>query len=84
MRAWLKVISRRLKATNCRFNKYRDAVLNREDTKMTSIGFIGLGNMGGPMLANLVKAGHDVKAFDLVPEAMARERDQMLLRHAQP
>jgi 3-hydroxyisobutyrate dehydrogenase len=39
---------------------------------MTDIGFIGLGNMGGPMLANLVKAGHTIKAFDLVPEAMAR------------
>lgn len=32
------------------------------------IGFIGLGNMGGPMAANLVKAGHDVTAFDLVAE----------------
>src|SRR6185437_12829112 len=28
-------------------------------------GFIGLGNMGGPMAANLVKAGHDVTGFDL-------------------
>ena len=33
---------------------------------MTSIAFIGLGNMGGPMAANLVKAGHKVTAFDLV------------------
>ena len=33
---------------------------------MTSIAFIGLGNMGGPMAGNLVKAGHSVKAFDLV------------------
>src|SRR6202165_820509 len=33
---------------------------------MTSIAFIGLGNMGGPMAANLVKAGHKVVAFDLV------------------
>jgi len=32
---------------------------------MTAIGFIGLGNMGGPMAANLVKAGHDVTGFDL-------------------
>jgi len=32
---------------------------------MTSIAFIGLGNMGGPMAANLVKAGHKVTAFDL-------------------
>ena len=29
------------------------------------IGFIGLGNMGGPMAANLAKAGHDVTGFDL-------------------
>jgi 3-hydroxyisobutyrate dehydrogenase len=32
---------------------------------MATIGFIGLGNMGTPMLANLVKAGHKVTAFDL-------------------
>lgn len=30
------------------------------------IGFIGLGNMGGPMAANLAEAGHDVFGFDLV------------------
>lgn len=29
------------------------------------IGFIGLGNMGGPMAANLAKAGHQVTGFDL-------------------
>jgi 3-hydroxyisobutyrate dehydrogenase len=34
---------------------------------MTHIAFIGLGNMGGPMAANLVKAGHSVVGFDLVP-----------------
>jgi 3-hydroxyisobutyrate dehydrogenase len=33
---------------------------------MTTIAFIGLGNMGGPMAANLVKAGHQVIGFDLV------------------
>src|SRR5260370_74050 len=33
---------------------------------MASIAFVGLGNMGGPMAANLVKAGHKVVAFDLV------------------
>ena len=38
---------------------------------MTNIAFIGLGNMGGPMAANLVKAGHTVTAFDLMPEALA-------------
>lgn len=35
------------------------------------IAFIGLGNMGGGMAANLVKAGHDVNAFDLSEEALA-------------
>jgi 3-hydroxyisobutyrate dehydrogenase len=39
---------------------------------MATIGFIGLGNMGGPMLANLVKAGHTVRAFDLSTDALAR------------
>jgi 3-hydroxyisobutyrate dehydrogenase len=34
---------------------------------MTTIAFIGLGNMGNPMAANLVKAGHPVLGFDLVP-----------------
>ncbi|MBO6716468.1 MAG: 3-hydroxyisobutyrate dehydrogenase [Rhizobiaceae bacterium] len=33
---------------------------------MSTIGFIGLGNMGHPMAANLVKAGHTVQGFDLV------------------
>ncbi|MDX1710573.1 MAG: 3-hydroxyisobutyrate dehydrogenase [Rhodovibrionaceae bacterium] len=33
---------------------------------MAEIGFIGLGNMGGPMAKNLVKAGHKVKGYDLV------------------
>ncbi len=37
---------------------------------MTKIAFIGLGNMGGPMAQNLVKAGYDVCGFDLVPEAL--------------
>lgn len=35
---------------------------------MATIAFIGLGNMGNPMAANLVKAGHDVRGFDLVAE----------------
>ena len=37
---------------------------------MTTIGFIGLGNMGGGMAANLVKAGHSVRAFDLSAAAV--------------
>ncbi len=43
---------------------------------MTTIAFIGLGNMGGPMAANLIKAGHQVLGFDLsaaaIEGAMAR------------
>jgi len=39
------------------------------------IAFIGLGNMGGGMAANLVKAGHDVRAFDLSDTALAAARD---------
>ena len=35
------------------------------------IAFIGLGNMGGGMAANLVKAGHAVRAFDLSEDALA-------------
>ncbi|MGQ2902150.1 MAG: 3-hydroxyisobutyrate dehydrogenase [Neoaquamicrobium sediminum] len=35
---------------------------------MTTIAFIGLGNMGNPMAANLVKAGHQVRGFDLVAD----------------
>jgi 3-hydroxyisobutyrate dehydrogenase len=34
---------------------------------MSNIGFIGLGNMGGPMAANLVKSGERVRGFDVVP-----------------
>lgn len=38
---------------------------------MTRIGFVGLGNMGGPMSANLVAAGHHVTGFDLAADALA-------------
>ncbi len=38
---------------------------------MASIGFLGLGNMGGPMAKNLAKAGHAVKGFDLSAAALA-------------
>jgi 3-hydroxyisobutyrate dehydrogenase len=41
---------------------------------MTRIAFIGLGNMGGGMAANLAKAGHDVRAFDLSPDALERAK----------
>ena len=41
-----------------------DAIDDRE-TDMATIGFIGLGNMGGPMAENLLKAGHELQVFDL-------------------
>ena len=41
---------------------------------MATIGFIGLGNMGGGMAANLAKTGHGVWAFDLSEEAQTRAR----------
>lgn len=37
---------------------------------MARIGFVGLGKMGGPMVRNLIKAGHSVKVFDLSEEAV--------------
>ena len=42
---------------------------------MTTIAFIGLGNMGGPMAANLVKAGHKVVAFDLAGASREQARN---------
>ena len=41
---------------------------------MTAIAFIGLGNMGGGMAANLAKAGHEVRAFDLSEDALAKAK----------
>jgi 3-hydroxyisobutyrate dehydrogenase len=38
---------------------------------MSSIAFLGLGNMGGPMSANLLGAGHTVRGFDPLPTAAA-------------
>jgi 3-hydroxyisobutyrate dehydrogenase len=39
---------------------------------MARIAFIGLGHMGGGMAPNLAKAGHEVRAFDLVAEAVEK------------
>jgi 3-hydroxyisobutyrate dehydrogenase len=53
---------------------------------MAAIGFIGLGNMGLPMAINLVKAGHDVRGFDVVPaavEAAAKAGIKMFPRAAE-
>ena len=41
---------------------------------MARIAFIGLGNMGGGMAANLARAGHEVHAFDLSAEALDRAK----------
>ena len=38
---------------------------------MTRIAFIGAGNMGLPMVRNLLAAGHDVRAYDISPDALA-------------
>jgi 3-hydroxyisobutyrate dehydrogenase len=43
---------------------------------MAKIAFIGLGHMGGGMAPNLAKAGHEVRAFDLSEEALARACEQ--------
>ncbi len=42
---------------------------------MTRVGFIGLGNMGGPMCGHLAAAGYSVSAFDLDAAALARAVD---------
>ncbi|RWK35946.1 3-hydroxyisobutyrate dehydrogenase [Mesorhizobium sp.] len=51
---------------------------------MTTIAFIGLGNMGNPMAANLVKAGYAVHGFDLMPEnlAIAKEHGVVVMANA--
>ncbi len=48
---------------------------------MAEIAFIGLGNMGGPMAANLVRAGHAVRGFDLSDAAtQAAEADGITIK----
>jgi 3-hydroxyisobutyrate dehydrogenase len=42
---------------------------------MTAIGFIGLGNMGGPMARNLLKAGHALTVYDVAQAAVAGLRE---------
>jgi 3-hydroxyisobutyrate dehydrogenase len=46
------------------------------------IAFIGLGNMGGGMAANLAKAGHEVRAFDLSEAALAKAEERGAFRAA--
>ncbi|MFI1915333.1 3-hydroxyisobutyrate dehydrogenase [Nocardia sp. NPDC020380] len=47
--------------------------MSTENTSKT-VGFLGLGHMGGPMAANLIKAGYEVLAFDPVPAAQDQAR----------
>ena len=49
---------------------------------MARIAFIGLGNMGGGMAANLAKGGHDVRAFDLSEAAVAKAEERGCKRAA--
>ncbi|WP_349676244.1 3-hydroxyisobutyrate dehydrogenase [Sphingomonas sp. UBA978] len=49
-------------------------MVKRQETPMARVAFIGLGNMGGGMAANLAKKGHDVRAFDLSADALARAK----------
>ncbi|WP_025769764.1 3-hydroxyisobutyrate dehydrogenase [Thioalkalivibrio sp. HK1] len=41
----------------------------------STIGFIGVGNMGLPMIRNLIKAGHGIKAFDISAEALEAAKE---------
>ncbi|WP_375748606.1 sulfolactaldehyde 3-reductase [Vibrio sp. HN007] len=43
---------------------------------MSTIGFIGLGQMGSPMAANLIKGGHSLKVFDINEEAVSKLVEQ--------
>ncbi|WP_114226699.1 MULTISPECIES: 3-hydroxyisobutyrate dehydrogenase [Sphingomonas] len=49
---------------------------------MAKVAFIGLGNMGGGMAANLAKAGHEVRAFDLSEAALAKAEERGATRAA--
>lgn len=48
---------------------------------MTVVAFLGLGNMGGPMSANLVNAGYTVRGFDPVPAARAAAAEKGVSVH---
>ena len=48
---------------------------------MTTVAFIGLGNMGGPMAANLAKAGYSVRGFDLAA-ALRTDKAMFVVLHS--
>src|SRR5947209_7659500 len=45
-------------------------------TSIKRVGFVGLGNMGGPMCGHLARAGYEVTAYDLDAGALARAVDE--------
>ncbi|MEN8952361.1 3-hydroxyisobutyrate dehydrogenase [Planktotalea arctica] len=49
----------------------KDKLTFEEESTAMQIGFIGLGNMGGPMAANLAAAGHHVRSFDVAGTSAA-------------
>ena len=49
---------------------------------MTTVAFIGLGNMGGPMASNLIKKGYHVVVFDLVQAALDEEPYKRIFQRA--
>src|SRR5690242_16150003 len=51
---------------------------------MSTIAFIGLGNMGGPMAANLIKAGHALFVYDVAADAMERLADKGAQKSSSP
>ncbi|MFW2829250.1 3-hydroxyisobutyrate dehydrogenase [Sphingomonas sp. ID0503] len=53
-----------------------------QESHMAKIGFIGLGNMGGGMAANLAAKGHEVRAFDLAEAALVRAEEAGCTRAA--
>jgi len=48
-----------------------DLVTEQNSGALPTIGFVGLGNMGGPMCRRLVAAGYPVMAYDINPDALA-------------
>ena len=56
----------------------------RRGMPMTRIAFIGVGNMGLPMVRNLLAAGHDVRAYDVSPDALAEAVQAGFQRGGEP
>lgn len=70
------MLSRTVKNLNrCFVTQYRG---------MASVGFIGLGNMGGPMAANLIKKGNKLVVFDVSAESIAKLTQQGAVAAATP